>query len=272
MSEKKVVLITGASSGFGQTATALLAKNAYTVFGTSRSPGNAKASEYTLLKLDVCSEESVQDCVQNVMKSAGRIDVLVNNAGYELVGALEETSLDEAKMQFETNFFGVVRMVKAVLPIMRAQRSGQIINIGSLTGILALPFCGLYSASKYALEGYTEALRHEVKSFNIKISIVDPSFFKTNLGKSAQVSSKRISDYSRMRLEVFNIFKKSDESGEDPIIVANLIQSIIKSHRPKLRYRIGKDAIWRPRLRTIMPSVLFEAVVRKKFKLDQPQC
>lgn len=269
MTKNKVVLITGASSGFGQMAAALLAKHGYTVFGTSRQLNSTKGDAYTMLKLDVCSDESVHDCVQAVMKSAGRIDVLVNNAGYELVGALEETTIDEAKSQFETNFFGVVRMAKAVLPIMRTQRIGQIINIGSLTGLLALPFCGLYSASKYALEGYTEALRYEVKNFNINVSIVDPSFFRTNLGKSSHMSSDRISDYSRMRLEVFNYFKKSDETGEDPILVAKLIKSIIESNKPRLRYRIGKDAIWRPRLRAVMPSGLFEVALRKSFKLDQ---
>lgn len=267
--EKKVVLITGASSGFGEAAAALLVKNGYTVFGTSRKPEGTNSHGYAMLKLDVCSDDSVHDCIQNVMKRAGRIDVLVNNAGYELVGALEETTIHEAKSQFETNLFGVARMVKAVLPIMRGQQSGQIINVGSLTGLLALPFCGYYSASKYALEGYTEALRHEVKHFKIKVSIVDPSFFKTNLGKSSQLSAERISDYSRMRLEVFNHFKKSEQTGEDPIIVANLIQSIIESNRPKLRYRIGKDAVWRPRLRAMMPNDLFEAVFRKSFRLDQ---
>lgn len=269
MESKKVVLITGASSGIGQITGSLLAKNGYTVFGTSRQPDKIDLNGYKILKLDVNSEDSVNDCIQKIMDHTGRIDILINNAGYELVGALEETLIHEAKSQFETNFFGVARMVKAVLPIMRKQRSGQIINIGSLTGLLALPFCGYYSASKYALEGFTEALRFEVKSFNIKISIVDPSYFKTNLAKSAQTSSDSISDYSRMRLQAFSFFKKGDQSGEDPFIVAETIQTIIKSGTPKLRYRVGKNARWIPRMRAMMPAAMYEFTGRRAFGLDK---
>jgi len=182
MSTPKVVLITGASSGNGQATAQLLAERGHRVFGTSRNPVSAKRpSDYKLLTLDVCSEDSVKACVESVLKQADGIDVLVNNAGYELGGALEEISLDEAQAQFETNFFGVVRMVRAILPTMRQQKHGQIINISSLAGIVAVPFLGMYSASKFALEGYAEALRHEAKPFNIQVSLIEAGFLNTPL-------------------------------------------------------------------------------------------
>src|SRR5262245_34601449 len=180
MSDKKIVLITGASSGVGQSTARLLSQNGYKVFGTSRNPDNSEAiPTVDMLALDVQAGDSVETCVTAVKSEAGRIDVLVNNAAYELAGALEETSIDEAKAQFEINFFGVVRMVKAVLPSMRQQKGGQIINVSSLSGLSSIPFMGIYSASKFALEGYTEALRMEVDPFNIHVSLVEAGFLKT---------------------------------------------------------------------------------------------
>jgi len=180
MADQKIVLITGASSGVGQSTARLLSKEGHGVFGTCRNPARAEAiPSVEMLALDVCSDESVVACVKAVAARAGRIDVLVNNAAYELSGAAEEISLAEAKAQFETNFFGVIRMVKAVLPIMRRQKQGQIINIGSLAGVSSIPFMGFYSASKFALEGFTEALRLEVEPFNIHVSLTEAGFLKT---------------------------------------------------------------------------------------------
>jgi NADP-dependent 3-hydroxy acid dehydrogenase YdfG len=154
MSRQKVVLITGASSGVGQSAARLLSQKGYKVFGTSRDPARAEViPTVEMLALDVRTDDSVLACVKAVANQVGRIDVLVNNAAYELAGALEEISLEEAKAQFETNFFGVVRMVKAVLPSMRQQEQGQIINVSSLSGVSSIPSMGMYSASKFALEG-----------------------------------------------------------------------------------------------------------------------
>src|SRR5262245_58411020 len=168
MDDQKVVLITGASSGVGHTTARLLSQSGYRVFGTSRNPGGAEATPgVATLALDVCSDDSVAACVKAVVADAGRIDVLVNNAAYELAGAAEETTIDEAKAQFETNFFGVVRMVKAVLPSMRRQKHGRIVNVSSLSGVSSIPFMGMYSASKFALEGFSEALQLEVSPFNI---------------------------------------------------------------------------------------------------------
>src|SRR5262245_27445041 len=179
-SNQKVILITGASSGVGQSTARLLSRKGYKIFGTSRNPANAEAiPDVEMLPLDVRSDDSVAACLKAVADEAGRIDVLVNNAAYELAGAIEEISIDEAKAQFETNFFGAVRMVQAVLPSMRQHKQAQIINVSSLSGVSSIPFMGIYSASKFALEGYTEALRMEVAPLNIHVSLTEAGFLKT---------------------------------------------------------------------------------------------
>lgn len=169
---REVVLVTGASSGIGRAAARMLAERGYVVLGTSRDPASVAALPgVELLPLDVRSDASVSACVKAVLQRAGRLDVLVNNAGYVLSAAVEEASPDEALAQFETNFFGAVRMLRAVLPIMRRQGGGQIINISSVAGLVPMPFWGYYSASKAALEALTEALRYEVKPFHIRVSL-----------------------------------------------------------------------------------------------------
>jgi NAD(P)-dependent dehydrogenase (short-subunit alcohol dehydrogenase family) len=187
MAEQKVVLITGASSGIGQATAELLVQRGFTVFGTSRHPAAAEAIPgVKMLPLDVRVDESANVCVDLVLKRTAQLDILINNAGYVQRGAIEEVSVEEARAQLDTNFFGVVRMVKAVLPVMRGQGGGRIINISSLVGLVPLPFGGFYAASKFALEGYTEALRHEVRPFNILVSLVEPGFIKTRLTENAR--------------------------------------------------------------------------------------
>lgn len=181
----------------------------------------------------------------------------VNNAGYELAGAIEETSLDEAKAQFETNFFGIVRVVKAVLPVMRRQQAGHIINISSLAGLLGVPFHGFYSASKFALEGYSESLSHEVCGFNIRVSLIETGILKTNLAKSALAAGQEIEVYSRLRRGASRYFEKSVAKGDDPAKAAEAIRSIIESDTLRLRHRIGKADVWLPRLKALVPWSMF---------------
>jgi len=269
MLEHKVALVTGASSGLGRSTAFLLADNGFTVFGTSRQPDKSRFFEYETLPLDVRSDESAQNCIRTIMERTGRLDVLINNAGYALAGGIEETSILEAKAQFETNFFGAVRMVRAVLPIMRKQQGGQIINISSLAGLMGLPFLGFYTASKYAIEGYTETLRHEVRTFNIRVSLIEPSFFKTDLARSTQRSADPIKDYSAMHERAIQASDQSVQEGDNPDRVAELILSVIKSKYPRLRYRVGKQSIWLPRVKAFSPESAFEAGVRRNFHLDR---
>jgi NAD(P)-dependent dehydrogenase (short-subunit alcohol dehydrogenase family) len=176
----QVALVTGASSGFGQVTAARLSAQGFRVFGTSRAPAHKEASSVELLPLDVNSETSVQTCIQTILGRTGRIDLLVNNAGFAQGGALEENSLEDAWAQFDTNVFGVLRLLKAILPAMRQQGSGQIITVSSLLGAVAMPYLGLYASSKFALEGMIEGLYHELRPFHIRVSLVEPTFFRTN--------------------------------------------------------------------------------------------
>jgi NAD(P)-dependent dehydrogenase (short-subunit alcohol dehydrogenase family) len=269
VSEQRVILITGASSGNGQATARLLAQRGFTVFGTSRNPSDVEMMPgVEMLPLDVRLDESVDACVDTVLKQAGRLDTLVNNAGYELGGAIEEATLEEAKAQFETNFFGVVRMVKAVLPVMRRQGNGQIINISSLAGLAPVPFLGVYSASKSALEGYTEVLRHEVKPFNIQVSLMEPGYIKTTLARNRQYAANQISDYAPWRQRAFEAIREYEEKAPGPTLVAECVLRIIESKSPRLRYRVGKDAIRIPRLRRFLPESLLEQGTRSYFHLD----
>jgi NAD(P)-dependent dehydrogenase (short-subunit alcohol dehydrogenase family) len=269
MSEQKVVLITGASSGNGQAIARLLAQRGFTVFGTSRNPSGVETMPgVEVLPLDVRLDESVNACVNTLLKKAGRMEILVNNAGYVLGGAIEEATLEQAKAQFETNFFGIVQMVKVVLPIMRRQGNGQIINISSGVGLAPLPFAGFYSASKFALEGYTEALRHEVKPFHIRVSLVEPGFIKTNLLRNTQYGTDRISDYDLWRQRASEARRQYEEKAPEPTLVAECVLHVIESKSPRLRYTVGKDASRAFRLRRFLPESLFEQGTRRFLHLD----
>ena len=269
MSDQRVVLITGASSGIGQSAARLFAQRGYKVFGSSRNPTVATAIPgVEIVPLDVRADDSVRACVESVSSRNGRIGVLINNAGYELAGALEELSVEEARTQFETNFFGVVRVVNAVLPIMRQQQHGQIINVSSLAGLSPIPFMGMYSASKFALEGYTEALRQEVRPFNIHVSMVEPAFLNTPIAQHRQISAGRIIDYEPWRERALRAIRTHEERGPGPELVAEALLEIVSSDAPRLRYVVGRQAISVSRFRRFLPSGMFEQGVRRTFSLD----
>src|SRR5262245_58840382 len=268
MPDQRVVLITGASSGVGQSTARLLSQRGYRVFGTSRdpnTPGPAPAVE--MLPLDVRADDSVRQCVEAVVDRTGRLDVLINNAGYELAGALEELSSEEARAQFETNFFGVVRMVDAVLPLMRRQQSGQVINVSSLSGLSAIPFLGVYSASKFALEGYTEALRHEVKPFHIHVSLIEPGFLKTPMTDHRQLAANRLAEYDPWRQRALDAIRAHEEKGPGPEAVAETVLEIVSSRTPRLRYLVGGQARAVARMRRFLPAGLYEYGVRRTFSI-----
>jgi NAD(P)-dependent dehydrogenase (short-subunit alcohol dehydrogenase family) len=272
MLNPRVVLITGASSGVGQSTARLLSQHGFTVFGTSRNPSSADSIPgVEMLSLDVRADDSVHACVEAVVNRCGRLDVLINNAGYELAGALEELSSEEARAQFETNFFGVVRMVSAVLPLMRQQKRGHIINVSSLTGLTAVPFLGIYSASKFAVEGYTEALRHEVKPFNIQVSLTEAGFLRTPMMNNRQVGARRMTEYDPWRQRALNAIRASENKASGPEVVADTLLGIISSNAPRLRHLIGPQAKSVARLRRFLPAGMFEQGVRRSFSLDKSQ-
>jgi len=264
---QQVVLVTGASVGFGLATAKLLAQRGFSVFGTSRRPDQhrelALQNGFTMLELDVRSDESARACVEAVQSQAGHIDVLVNNAGIVIFGPLEELSIDEARAVFETNFFGVARMVNAALPVMRQHGGGQIINVSSLGGLIGTPGEGYYSASKHALEGYTMALRQEVKAFNIDVSLVGPGFFKTDIAHAAQPAALKLPVYDGMRERLSRYLRHNVENGADPTILAWLILDIIKSDNPRWRYGAGVDGVWLARLLPFIPRTLGEPLLRK---------
>jgi NAD(P)-dependent dehydrogenase (short-subunit alcohol dehydrogenase family) len=268
MPEPRVVLVTGASSGFGQETAALLSQRGFRVFGTSRKPsGQPGDAGYDMVRLDVDSDESVNSCVKALLEKAGRLDVLVNNAGFALTGGIEETSIEEAKAQFETNFFGAARMVRACLPAMRKKGSGQIINISSIAAELPVPFRGYYAAAKAALIAYSWALRHEVMSLGLKVSVVEPGFFHTRLAETRRATENRINDYDLMRTRAAKALEKYTENGGDPKLVAEKILQIIMTRSPRGEYLVGKSGRYRAS-KLLLPASMFERGVRRRYNLD----
>jgi NAD(P)-dependent dehydrogenase (short-subunit alcohol dehydrogenase family) len=267
MTDKKVALVTGASSGFGELTAALLAQAGYRVFGTSRREQPAVTQNVEMLVLDVQSNQSVHACIEKLLALTNRIDLLVNNAGQEHASVIEETSLEQATDVFETNFWGAVRVTGAVLPRMRQQRSGHIINVSSLAGLIGVTGQGFYSASKFALEGYSEALSLEVGQFNIKVSLIEPGFFKTNLHHAMAQGTYVLADYKALRNAVESSIKQAILQGDEPKKVAEMIVRVAGSKSPRLRYRVGSDALWVPRLKAMLPASLFRLGMKRRFNL-----
>lgn len=270
MHEEKVVLVTGVSSGIGKAIAGLLSRSGFGVFGTTRGNADPKKApeEVELVRLDVRDGDSVRSCVRTVLDRAGRIDALVNNAGYTLISSLEETSIEEAKQLFETNFFGVLRMTQAVLPFMRGQRSGRIVNVGSVVGIVPAPYQGIYCASKHALEGYSESLDHEVRQFGIRVSTIEPSFTRTNIAQNSQVAGSLLEAYAGGRNRVLKATQENIAKGGTPQGVAEVVLKAVTSQAPRSRYPVGREAKFVTRLRKFGPSGLFDWGLRRQFQLD----
>jgi len=265
MKPEGVALVTGASSGIGRAIATALHANGYRVFGTSRSP--SPGSDVEMLPLNVTSDASVSECVGEALRASGRIDVLVNNAGYILLGASEETTVGEAHTQMETNFFGVVRITNAVLPTMRSQRYGRIVNVSSVLGIIGLPFGSFYSASKWALEAYSEALREEVRPFGIAVSVLEPGLVRTAFSRNTRSASRRIDAYSARRELILDFGARGVEHGMATERVAAVVARIINSRRPGVRYRIGRDARTLAAAKALLPQSWFESMSRRTLGL-----
>jgi NAD(P)-dependent dehydrogenase (short-subunit alcohol dehydrogenase family) len=269
MSEtRQVALVTGASSGIGATTAALLAERGYRVFGTSRRPSaDATPAGAEMLELDVRSDASVAACVDALLARAGRIDALVNNAGFLLFGESEGTSVEQAKEQFETNLFGTIRVINAVLPAMRRQGRGRIVNVSSLVGLTGVPLLSLYTASKFALEGYSESLRYELGELGISVSLIEPGWVRTGLGGAAQQAASPVAAYNRMRGAALAAIGDRIAAGLPPARVAEAVLRAVGDRRPRLRYRVGREATWLPRVKTVAPPARFEATTRRMFGL-----
>jgi NAD(P)-dependent dehydrogenase (short-subunit alcohol dehydrogenase family) len=263
----KVALVTGASTGIGRAIAEQLARDGLRVFGTSRKPAGAAPDRVEMIPLDVCSDESVRSCVSGLLERAGRIDVLVNAAGYLLSGAVEETTIEEAKAQLETNFFGTFRVIKAVLPTMRSRRAGQIVNISSLAGVVPLPFWGLYAASKFAVEGLSETLRYELRPLGISVSLIEPGYIKTAL-YAVENKTRPIADYQRWHARFSKKMAEFDRKAPGPELVARTVSKAVAARKPALRYRVTREATVFTLMRTGFPAALFESGLRSGFHLD----
>jgi NAD(P)-dependent dehydrogenase (short-subunit alcohol dehydrogenase family) len=269
MIENRVALVTGVSSGIGQEIARLLAEHGARVFGTVRNhqPSNAIAG-VQLVRMDVTNESSVAKAVQSVLEQAGEIHVLINNAGYALAGGLEETSIQEAQQQFETNFFGVFRVTQAVLPMMRRQGYGRIVNIGSMNGLLPAPYRGIHAASKHALEGYTETLDHEVRQFGIRAVLIEPVFTKTDTSRNQKSTLISLDAYADQRRRVEEVIQQSKAHGDEPRAVAEVVYRALTTASPRLHYPVG-EGIMLSRIRRFAPPRLFDPVFRRRYQLDE---
>lgn len=259
-------LVTGASTGIGKAIAERLAKDGLRVFGTARAPAGDLGA-VRMRALDVCSDRSVRVCVDGVLRDAGRIDVLVNNAGFLLGGAVEEVSLDSARAQFETNFFGSVRVTHAVMPAMRERGSGRIVNVTSLAGIVPLPFWGFYNASKAALESLTETLRLELMPFGIHVSAVEPGAIKTPL-YAVETRAESMAAYAPWRKRFERRMKEFEVAAPGPEVVAEAVSALVRARRPPLRTTVTREAAMFTMLKRWTPASMFESQLRKGFRLD----
>ncbi len=271
-SQGRVVLITGASSGIGRACAELLSAQGHIVYGTSRQPLEDAPRSWKWLELDVTRDDSVQRAVDAVLAAEGRIDVVVNNAGYALAGALADSSVEEAKRQLDTNLLGVLRVCKAVLPSMRERRSGLFIHISSLGGAVGLPFQGLYSASKFALEGLTESLRQEVAPFGIQATLVQPGDVKTRITENRVLAGQSGpgSAYRAHFEKALATIEADERAGVPPEFVARMVLELAENGPVRVRYSVGKLAQRAAVMaKWVLPSRTFEQLVMSLYGLSR---
>ena len=265
----KVVLITGGSSGIGKSIGEYLTEKGFSVYGTSRNPERYTESKFPILQLDVKNIETIQQTITTIIKKEGRLDVVINNAGAGITGAIEEIPESEIKANFETNFFGPINVIKAVLPQMRKQQSGLIINITSIAGYMGLPYRGIYSASKGALELLTEAFRMELKDFNIKMTNIAPGDFATNIAAGRyHTPLLEHSPYKKPYGNTLELMNAHVDGGSNPNMMAHAVLKVINTKNPKTHYKVGafmqKFSIV---LKRILPDSVYEKLLINHYKL-----
>lgn len=269
MINKPVALVTGASSGIGEAIAHKLVAAGYSVYGTSRRGGRAGQQGFPLLMLDVTDDASVEAAVQALLRLEGRIDLLVNNAGFGIApAAAEESSIEQAKALFDTNFLGIVRTTRAVVPHMRRQGAGRIINIGSILGVVPVPYAALYSASKHAVEGYSQALDHELRTLGIRVTVVEPGYTKTQFESNNLQPDAKLDVYQDVRIKVTRVVSHAMATADGPEVVAEVVLQAVRAERPKLRYTAGKAAGQLQFLRNFAPARLLDSGIRKALQLE----
>lgn len=266
----KVILITGVSSGFGKQIAEQLAARGHIVYGTVRKDSE-RNSGVNILKLDLTDIDTIKNAVKTIIQKEGKIDVLINNAGMHTGGPIETTSTENMKLQMDTNFMGMVYLIKEVLPVMRKQGGGMIINFSSIGGLMGLPFQAFYSASKFAIDGFSDALRMEVKQFNIKVIVINPGDFHTNNTANRRffLTPTSVNEpYHEQFNKTLEIIEKDEANGWDPAILAGRIVTIVECKNPKQRYIIAsfeqKLAVV---LKYILPGKLFRKILEDHYKI-----
>ncbi len=258
----RVALVTGASSGIGLVTAQALANAGYRVFGTSRKPV-ANAQGVTMLVCDVTDDASVRALMDEIMRQAGRIDLVVNNAGIGLLGGAEESSIAQAQRLFDVNVFGVARVVNAVLTVMRQQKSGRIVNMSSILGLIPSPYNAYYASTKHAIEGYSESLDHEVRAFGIRVVLVEPGVTRTAFEENLTRADQPLPAYAAERARSEKLMRKWVEAGDAPQVVADTVVKAATAKSPKLRYSAGKQSGQVRSLRRFMPERLVDSILRK---------
>ncbi|KQT11934.1 short-chain dehydrogenase [Methylobacterium sp. Leaf399] len=265
----KTAIVTGAASGIGQATAQALRAAGYRVYGTSRKPASDAGTDLGMLTCDVTDDASVAAMIATVSGEAGRIDLLVNNAGFGISGAAEESSIEQAQAMFDVNLFGVVRTIRAVLPIMRAQKGGRIVNISSVQGLIPAPYMALYGASKHAVEGYSESLDHEVRGQGIRVVLVEPAFTRTAFDRNLVRSDRPLGVYDAERAGRDRFLREVMTTADAPEVVAKVVVTAATAATPKRRYTAGPVARRVSLLRRFVPAMAFDRSFRKQMGLPQ---
>ncbi|HJU34166.1 MAG TPA: SDR family oxidoreductase [Nitrososphaera sp.] len=286
MAREEIAVVTGSSTGIGFETSLTLARNGFHTYATMRRLEGSKGSDYLTdmaktenlpiqsIQLDVDNDNSVSEAINTIMKERGRIDIVINNAGYALAGPFEETSMAEIRAQFETNFFGAVRVMQAVIPKMREQRSGKIFNITSMGGRIAVPLDSIYHGTKFALEGLSESLQYELEPFGIKFVLIEPGAVNSNFWRNLKISSKTSSPdnigspYKQIVSNVSASFRQMEQNTIHPSEVAKVILQAVLSANPDFRYVVGKDAVAFIEARRSMADKEFQSLVKRQFNLQ----
>jgi NAD(P)-dependent dehydrogenase (short-subunit alcohol dehydrogenase family) len=263
----KTAIVTGASTGIGRASAEALAQAGFTVFGTSRRASGNAPNRVSMLACDVTDDEAVKTLVSTVLAQTGRIDVLVNNAGIGLLGGAEESSISQVKALFDVNLFGVMRVTNAVLPAMRRQGQGRIINVSSVLGLLPAPYSAHYSATKHALEGYSESLDHEIRAFNIRVSLIEPAYTRSVFEQNALEPDAPLKEYDQPRAGARALIRAVMTTADPPEVVAGAVLQAATAQRPQRRYTAGKVARQISVLRRFVPAEMFDKSLRRRMRL-----